>query len=293
MAWDFSTEPEFEENWSGSGGSAPSGAILFPGRHMTGASRVVVDVDGIAVSALLCEARQPRAVVLALHGGPRSRATSTTRTGPGCPCCAPARPSASPSSPSTVPGTAVRPRAPRSSRPRSGASTSPTGPWSDSLRPARPRGAGVFVLAHSIGSELGVRMAADERRGPDLLGLELAGTGRRQHDDAAGILGDWRHRPPNSGVRDLLWQPSRLYADDVVGGARISSRSPAYEGFVARSWIDTFPQLAPLSGSPSTTPSANTSGYGAPGPRRSPTSPPCSPRRPGLPSTNRRAADTT
>ena len=35
---------------------------------MTGVSRVV-DVDGIPVSALLQEARRPRAVVLALHGG--------------------------------------------------------------------------------------------------------------------------------------------------------------------------------------------------------------------------------
>lgn len=196
---------------------------------MTGASRVVVDVDGIAVSALLREARQPRAVVLALHGGaafsgyfdyPDRPRMSLLRTGEalGFTVIAIDRPGYGSSAPYANEFTSAERRVDVAY----GAV--------DRLLAARPRGAGVFVLAHSIGCELGVRMAADDRRGGDLLGLELAGTGRRHHDDAAGILGDWRHRPPNSGVRDLLWQPSRLYADDVVGGARISSRSPAYEG---------------------------------------------------------------
>ncbi|NEA63451.1 alpha/beta hydrolase [Streptomyces sp. SID12488] len=212
---------------------------------MTGASRVVVDVDGIPVSALLREVRHPRAVVLALHGGaalsgyfdyPDRPRLSLLRTGEalGFTVIAIDRPGYGSSAPHADEFTSAERRVDVAY----GAV--------ERLLAARPRGAGVFVWAHSIGSELGVRMAADERRGPDLLGLELAGTGRRHHDDAAGILGDWRHRSPNSGVRDLLWQPSRLYADDVVGGARISSRSPAYEGVVARSWIDTFPQLAPL-----------------------------------------------
>ncbi|ELP61587.1 alpha/beta hydrolase [Streptomyces turgidiscabies] len=212
---------------------------------MTGASRVVVDVDGIAVSALVREARQPRAVVLALHGGaafsgyfdyPDRPRLSLLRTGEalGFTVIAIDRPGYGSSAPYADEFTSPERRVDVAY----GAV--------ERLLVARPHGAGVFVLAHSIGSELGVRMAADERRGPDLLGLELAGTGRRHHDDAAGILGDWRRRPPNRGVRDLLWQPSRLYADDVVGGARIASRSPAYEGVVARSWIETFPQLAPL-----------------------------------------------
>ncbi|MCZ0997051.1 hypothetical protein O1M63_01420 [Streptomyces mirabilis] len=118
----------------------------------------------------------------------------------------------------------------------------------DRLLASRPRGAGVFVLAHSIGCELALRMAADERgatcwawRSPasaatttttvDILGV--------RHNES------WP-RPAAGSVRDLLWNPSRLYEDDVVGGARFASPSPSYEGVVARSWPLVLPELAPL-----------------------------------------------
>ncbi|WP_406333428.1 alpha/beta hydrolase [Streptomyces sp. NBC_00203] len=212
---------------------------------MTSVARVV-DVDGIPVSALLREARQPRAVVLALHGGsaysgyfdyPDRPRLSLLRTGEalGFTVVAIDRPGYGSSAPHAAELTTVERRVDLAY----GAV--------DRLLAARPRGAGIFVLAHSIGCELALRMAVDDR-GRDLLGVELAGTGRHHHDDAVGILGDALRADPAPrrprGVRDLLWQPSRLYPEDVVGGARISSPSPAYEGVVARSWIETFPELA-------------------------------------------------
>jgi len=214
---------------------------------VTSVSRVV-DVDGIPVSARLREVQQPRAVVLALHGGsansryfdyPDRPHLSLLRTGEalGFTVIAIDRPGYASSAPYADEFATVERRVDLAYA------------AVDRLLASRPRGAGVFVLAHSIGCELALRMAVDER-GPDLLGVEIAGIGRRHHDDAAGILGDWRRdgsaprRPSGRGVRDLLWQPSRLYPVDVVGGAHISSPSPSYEGAVAQSWIETFPGLA-------------------------------------------------
>ncbi|MGW1754280.1 alpha/beta hydrolase [Streptomyces mirabilis] len=214
---------------------------------MTGVSRVV-DVDGIPVSALLQEARRPRAVVLALHGG---AAHSGYFDYPGRPHLSLLRT-----------GSALEFTVLALDRPGYGSSAPHGGELApverrvdlayaavDRLLASRPRGAGVFVLAHSIGCELALRMAADER-GSDLLGVEIAGTGRHHHDDAVDILGV-RHneswpRPAAGSVRDLLWNPSHLYEDDVVGGARFASPSPSYEGVVARSWPLVLPELAPL-----------------------------------------------
>lgn len=213
---------------------------------MSGVSRVV-DVDGIPASALLQEARQPRAVVVALHGG---AAHSGYFDYPGRPHLSLLRT-----------GTALGFTVLALDRPGYGSSA----PYAeeladeerrvdfayaavDRLLASRPRGAGVFVMAHSIGCELALRMAGDER-GSELLGVEIAGIGRHHHDDAVDILGV-RHneswpRPAAGSVRDLLWKPSRLYEDDVVGGARFASASPAYEGKVARGWPLVFPELAP------------------------------------------------
>ncbi|MEU9288597.1 alpha/beta hydrolase [Streptomyces sp. NPDC048275] len=213
---------------------------------MSGVSRVV-DVDGIPVSALLQEARQPRAVVVALHGG---AANSTYFDYPGRPPLSLLRTGAA------LGFTVVAP-----DRPGYGSSA----PYAEELAPverrvdlayatvdrllaARPRGEGVFLLAHSIGCELALRMAGDPR-GSELLGVEIAGTGRHHHDDAVDIMGAWRReddwpRRSGRGVRDLIWQPDHLYASDVVGGARIVSPSPAYEGVVARNWTVDFPGLA-------------------------------------------------
>ena len=206
----------------------------------------IVDVQGIPMSALLAEAPHPRAVIVALHGGaassryfdcPNEPRLSLLRTGAalGFTVLALDRPGYG-SSAAHAEGLA--PAARRVDLAYAAV---------DRLLQHRPRGAGVFLMAHSIGCELAVRMAADERA-TDLLGVELAGTGRQHSPTAAGILEAWRRDPSpprKSGLHDLLWQPDRLYPAEVVGGAAISARGPAYEKAVVDRWAPhDFPELA-------------------------------------------------
>ena len=207
----------------------------------------LVDVDGVPMAGLLAEVPQPRAVVVALHGG------ATTSRYFDCP----GRPGLSLLRTGAALGFTVL----ALDRPGYGGSggdakelTSPERRVDlayaavDRLLAGRPRGAGVFLMAHSIGSELAVRMAADERAA-DLLGVELAGTGRHHHATAAEIMDGWRRDPSGprktAGLHGLLWRPAHLYPADIVGGASIASRGPAYELGVVDRWapID-FPRLA-------------------------------------------------
>lgn len=193
-------------------------------------------VHGIPVSGLLAEASTPRAVVVALHGGavdsryfdcPGHPELSLLRTGQrlGYTMLALDRPGFRSSGP----------YADRLEDPRRrvdlmyGAI--------DELLDGLPRGAGVFLLAHSAGCELAVRMAA-AGRGADLLGLELAGTGRQHQPVAHELLWGARRepgrRPP--GVGKLIWSPARLYAEDVLGGGSVSARGSALEVKTLNEW---------------------------------------------------------
>jgi hypothetical protein len=145
----------------------------------------VVDVEGVPMSALLAEAPEPRAVIVALHGE------------------------------------------------------------------ARPQGAGVFVLGHSMGCVLALQMAGDER-GADLLGLEIAGIGRHHHPRAAAVLEArmldplWRAGAGREGsvtsMRDVIWGPDHLYPAGAT--ADIHSPVPGYEGDEVRRWPRDLPALA-------------------------------------------------
>lgn len=210
------------------------------------ASRVVVDVDGVPMSALVREAREPRAVIVAVHGGavtsqyfeyPGRPRQSLLRTGAalGFTVIALDRPGYG-----TSAGHADRMTTPAQRVALAYAAV-------DRLLASRPRGAGVFLMAHSIGCELAVRMAGDER-GTDLLGVELSGSGRRHHPGALEIMG-WRQdgsgpKGPGRSLRELLWAPTWLYPADVVGGYRILSAVPPYEGRVAQTWAPEFPEHA-------------------------------------------------
>ncbi|HLS75911.1 MAG TPA: alpha/beta hydrolase, partial [Nocardia sp.] len=109
----------------------------------------------------------------------------------------------------------------------------------------RPRGAGVFLLAHSAGCELALRVAADER-GAGLLGLELAGTGRLHQRLAQEII--WADKGPSPaayGIGELLWHPARLYPESVLGGGSIAAPGPRTEATAVRDWAgQEFPTLA-------------------------------------------------
>lgn len=206
----------------------------------------VPEVEGIPVSGLLAEASAPRAVVVALHGG---AVDSRYFDCPGHPDFSLMR-------------TAQRLGYTVLALDRPGFQSS--GPYADKLaEPQRrvdlmygaidalldglPRGGGVFLLAHSAGCELAVRMAADER-GADLLGLELAGTGR-QHQPVAQELLWGANRGPGkrpAGVGKLIWSPHRLYPGDILGGATVAARGSAIEAKALHEWAaQDFLGLAP------------------------------------------------
>jgi alpha-beta hydrolase superfamily lysophospholipase len=203
---------------------------------MTHVESEAVTVDDVPMSALVCEAQDPRAVVVALHGG---ATTSTYFDHPDLPRSSLLRT-----------GAALGFTMVALDRPGYGASASHadliTAPaqrvdlaYAAIEKLLGSRGAGVFLMAHSIGCELALRMAADER-GKALLGLELAGTGRRHHPTALKFMNGWRRDPiaPKrpAGLSKLLWHPTGLYPAAAVGGARMSSPSPRYEATVVDGW---------------------------------------------------------
>jgi pimeloyl-ACP methyl ester carboxylesterase len=208
----------------------------------------VVIVDGVPMSALVAEpdeaAGDPRAVIVAIHGGgtsalyfdcPGHPSLSLLRTGAaaGFTVIALDRPGYGSSAP--YPEAMTRPE----QRIRLGYGAV------DRILGQGPRGAGLFLMGHSGGCELAMRMAADER-GTDLLGIELAGTGRHYHPATREMLKTaTRDRRP-TGLYEVLWHPERLYPPEVLNGATISPSAPAYEDQMVSDWArQTFPALAP------------------------------------------------
>ncbi|HEU4360546.1 MAG TPA: alpha/beta hydrolase [Mycobacterium sp.] len=203
----------------------------------------VVNAGGVPMSALLAETEQPRAVIVALHGGgttsayfdcPGQPRLSLLRTGPalGYTVIALDRPGYGSSAP--YPESMADP----------GQRVELAYTAIDRILGERPRGAGLFVLAHSNGCEMALRMAADGR-GDDLLGLELAGTGLHYHAAAHEILRTARpdHRP--AGLRELLWEPAQLYPADVRGGITNAATGAPYEAAMVYEWPRyDFPALA-------------------------------------------------
>ena len=220
----------------------------FPGGTETDVSRVVVEVDGIPMSALVSSVDQPRAVILALHGGaamsayfdnPDRPRSSLLRTGAalGYTVIALDRPGYGSSG--AFPGEVDSP--PRRVELVYAAL--------DELVGTGSRGAGVFLLGHSAGSPLVIHMAAD-KRGSQLLGLEIAGSGLRHQRHMVEMMQERLRdpspdrRPPRGSLYELLWQPVRLYPPDVVGGAHFASATPDYEQAVGQDWLAEFPELA-------------------------------------------------
>ena len=192
----------------------------------------VVDVEGIPMSALVRQVREPRAVIVALHGG---AASARYFHHPG--------PRLSLLDTAAALGYTVlaldRPGYGRSA-PYESMMDSPdfrvdlTYATVDALLGDGPRGAGLFLFTHSAGSELTVRMAAAER-GTGLLGVEIAGTGQHWHDRAAGIIASAQPGRP-TGIQSILWEPQDLYPAESIGGRHFAGPGPAYEGQVLANW---------------------------------------------------------
>jgi pimeloyl-ACP methyl ester carboxylesterase len=197
------------------------------------------------MSALVAEAPEPRAVVVAFHGG---ASTAAYFDCPGHPRLSLLRAGAG------LGYTVIA-----LDRPGYGASA----PYPDAMQDpeqrialaygtvdkilgSSPRGAGLFLLAHSAGCELAVRMAVDERaEHAGLLGLELAGTGLQYADDANEILKTATATTRPVGLRELLWQPANLYPAEVLSGITNSSTGALYEAEMTKDWPrQDFPALA-------------------------------------------------
>ncbi|MCV7310644.1 alpha/beta hydrolase [Mycobacterium paraffinicum] len=204
----------------------------------------LVIVDGVPMSALIAEAPDPKAVIVAIHGGgttaiyfdcPGHPSLSLLRTGAaaGFTVVALDRPGYGSSAP--------YPEAMVEGNQRVNLAYGAV----ERIIGERPSGAGLFVMGHSGGCDLTMRMAADERGG-DLLGIELAGTGRHYHPAAKEILKTATRERRPSGMRDLLWSPEHLYPPEVLGGATVSPSAPSYEDQMVSDWArQTFPALAP------------------------------------------------
>lgn len=208
----------------------------------------VVLVDGVPMSGLVAEVDDPRAVIVAFHGG---ASTAAYFDCPGHPRLSLLRLGA------TLGYTVVA-----LDRPGYGSSA----PYPDAMeRPeqrvelaygavekilgAGPRGAGLFLVGHSAGCELTVRMAIKGQDGKaghaPVIGLELAGTGLQYADSAAAILKTATATQRPVGLRDLLWQPAHLYPAAVLSGATNSSTGALYEANMTKDWPrQDFPALA-------------------------------------------------
>jgi pimeloyl-ACP methyl ester carboxylesterase len=211
---------------------------------MTSVRPRLVIVDGVPMSALVAEAPEPKAVIVAIHGG------GTTALYFDCP--------GHPSYSLLRSGAAAGFTVVALDRPGYGSSA----PYPeamvlgeqrvnlaygaiDRILGDRPSGAGLFLWGHSGGCELVLRMAADERGG-DLLGVELAGTGRHWHPAARELLKTATRQSRPAGMRELLWSPEELYPPEILTGVTVSPSAPAYEDQAVSDWArQTFPELAP------------------------------------------------
>ncbi|SEP23342.1 alpha/beta hydrolase [Trujillonella endophytica] len=217
-----------------------AGAAL-PGGTSAGPPELIeTEVLGTPVSVLVAHAPRPRAVVYALHGGgsgkeyfdhPLAPSLSLLRLGPalGFTVVAPDRPGYVPDD---------------------GASSMPAQRRTDLLYAVldtalgdRERGAGVLLLAHSMGCISGIRMAADDR-GADLLGLDFSGTGlrwaRAVHEATAAGDG----RVGGSDLGRLIWGHEELYPPGSRRAVRPATPGAASEGTDIDGWHAELPRAA-------------------------------------------------
>jgi pimeloyl-ACP methyl ester carboxylesterase len=199
----------------------------------------VVLVGAVPMSALVAAVDEPRAVIVAIHGGATS---STYFDCPGHPHLSLLRSAAAQGF------TAIA-----LDRPGYGASALYQDEMDDPDRRTAlafgaidkmvgegSRGAGIFVVGHSAGCELALRLTVSR---DDVFGIELAGTGLRYRSEAKAVIREatLTSRP---GLRDLLWQPTDLYPPEVLTGA-LTAAGAQYEATVTTNWARTdFPAIA-------------------------------------------------
>ncbi|RBY85856.1 alpha/beta hydrolase [Blastococcus sp. TF02A-26] len=201
---------------------------------------VEAEVLGIPVSVLVATAERPRGVVFALHGGasgkeyfdhPLAPDLSLLRLGPalGWTVVAPDRPGYVPGD-----GAGAMPAAER---------TDLLYALLDGVLGTGDRGAGVLVLAHSMGCISGIRMAAD-LRGRELLGLDFSGTGLHWSPAVHEATAAGDGRLGGSSLRQLIWGHEELYPAGSHRAVRRAVPGTPSEGTDIDGWGEELPRLA-------------------------------------------------
>ncbi|MGW7001819.1 alpha/beta hydrolase [Streptomyces sp. NPDC054933] len=104
-------------------------------------------------------------------------------------------------------------------------------------------GAGFFLIAHSYGGKLALTAAAD-KRGAELIGLDISGISHRYAVDVTR-LPDGSGRPNGVVNGHLNWGPLRLYPPDTFRLAEpLVAPMPLREAREVRHWPDIFPTVA-------------------------------------------------
>ncbi|MGY1773589.1 hypothetical protein [Blastococcus sp. SYSU D00813] len=198
------------------------------------------EVLGTPVSVLVAHAERPRGVVLALHGGgsgkeyfdhPLEPSLSLLRVAPalGWTVVAPDRPGYVPGD-----GAAALPPEQR---------TDLLYAVLDAALAGRGRGAGVLLLAHSMGCISAIRMAADPR-GAGLLGLEFSGTGLRFSPAVHEATAAGDGRLGGSSLGRLIWGHEELYPAGSRRAVRPATPGTVSEGTDLAGWGEELPRLA-------------------------------------------------
>lgn len=108
----------------------------------------------------------------------------------------------------------------------------------DDFAAAHATGLGAFLLAHSYGGKVALRMGGDER-GAGLLGLDVSGVGVGWSADVARLRGN------PVGERELFWGPTSAYPPGTFArGVPPVAGVPPTERSETPSWPSVFPQLA-------------------------------------------------
>lgn len=209
-------------------------------RAGVGRELLETEVLGTPVSVLVAPAERPRGVVFALHGGgsgkeyfdsPLEPSLSLLRLGPalGWTVVAPDRPG-------YVPGDGAGAMPPEQR-------TDLLYAVLDTALAGRDRGAGVLLLAHSMGCISAIRMAADPR-GAELLGLDFSGTGLHFSPAVHEATAAGDGRLGGSSLGRLIWGHEELYPPGSRRAVRPATPGPASEGSDLAGWGEELPRLA-------------------------------------------------
>ncbi|AJE85504.1 LanU-like protein [Streptomyces albus] len=211
-----------------------------PGAFSTGVRRITLDAGGLDLSALLSEPEQgpPRATVVAVHGGGMSAGYFDGQ--------------AHPEQSLMTLGAQLGYTVLSVDRPGYGSSAAwlPEGltlgeqavvlhAALDDFRRHYAHGAGLFLLAHSLGGALVMATAAGAEADRALLGLDVSGCGHRY-----AVVPDQGRTTRRNTLRH--WGPLRLYPPNTFATSTgLVAPVPAREAGELARWPELFAALAP------------------------------------------------